>query len=94
MSDDQITIEVDDALLEHNLKSDKIMLYIIALHWFIATAVTSIQYSTYQFGFFSGGLMFLMTFFAYQFYHLYIIQRKHLQIQIGMAHITLLLILK
>lgn len=66
--DQKKSTEIDAAFLEHNLKNDKIMLYLVAFHWFIATAVTSIQYSTYQLGFFSGGLIFMATLLAYVVY--------------------------
>lgn len=56
------------ALLSHNLKSDWIMLLLIGLHWFIAAAITAVQYDTYQLGLFGGGLYFLITLIAYRLY--------------------------
>jgi PAS domain-containing protein len=76
-----LSTEVDAAILEHNLNSDKIMLYLIILHWFIATTATSIQYASYQLGFIIGGLITLITLFAYAFYR----GQKEFRIIIGIA---------
>lgn len=76
-----LTTEVSTAFEEHNLNSDKIMLYLIILHWIIATAVTSIKYETYQLGFLSGGLIFLSTLFAYTLYR----GKKEFRIVVGIA---------
>ena len=75
------TPEIQTALLEHNLKSDKIMLYLISLHWFIATAFTSFQYETYQMGFINGGLYFLISLLAYTLYR----GQKEFRITIGIV---------
>ena len=76
-----LTTAVSAAFEEHNLNSDKIMMYLIVLHWLIATAVTSIQYGTYQLGFFSGGLIFLMALFTYTFYR----GKKEFRIVVGIV---------
>lgn len=73
--------EVSTAFLEHNLKSDKIMLYLIILHWFIGTAITSIEYETYQIGFLSGGFYFLIILLSYIFYR----GQKEFRILVGMV---------
>jgi len=75
------TPEIETALLEHTLKSDKIMLYLIGLHWFIATAITSFQYDTYQMGFINGGLYFLISLFAYTLYR----GQKEFRITVGIV---------
>lgn len=80
-NDDLLSAEVETAILEHNINSDKIMLYLIMFHWFIATAVTSIQYASYQLGFVTGGLIALMTLLAYTFYR----GQKEFRIVIGIA---------
>ncbi len=78
---DVVSSEVDVAILEHNLNSDKIMLYLLILHWLIAITVTSIQYGTYQLGFVVGGLITLSTLLAYAFYR----GQKEFRIIIGIA---------
>lgn len=81
LKDQKIPAEVEDSLLEHNLKSDKILLYLIAFHWLIAAAVTSIQYSTYKLGFISGGIIFMTTLLAYALYR----GKKEYRIIVGIA---------
>ncbi len=71
--------EIHKALLEHNLKSDKIMLYLVGLHWFIATVFTSIQYKTYAIGFIAGGAYFMVLLLAYTLYR----GQKEFRITVG-----------
>lgn len=73
--------EVRTALLDHNLKSDKIMVYLIALHWFIGTAITSIEYGTYQLGFLSGGFYFLIILLSYMLFR----GQKEFRILVGIV---------
>jgi|GEM_PF-5819293 len=73
--------EVHTAFLEHNLKSDKIMLYLIGFSWFISTAITSIEYGTYQLGFLSGGLNFIVILLAYIFFR----GQKEFRILVGIV---------
>lgn len=51
---------------EHFLKSDKVMLVLIMIQWFIATFITSISYDTYMYGFIGGGLITLIIGIAYR----------------------------
>jgi len=53
---------------EHFIQSDKVMLVLLVIHWFIATFVTSISYDTYKYGFLSGGLITLSLFVAYRYF--------------------------
>lgn len=46
--------------------ADKVMLRILALHWFAATFVFSISYESYMYGFVSGGLVFGCMMLAYR----------------------------
>lgn len=80
-NNDLLSAEVDAAILRHNLNSDKIMLYLILFHWLMATALTSIQYATYQLGFITGGFIAVMTVLAYKFYR----GQKEFRIIIGIA---------
>ena len=73
--------EIRAAFLEHNLKSDKIMVYLIALHWFIGTAITSIEYGTYQIGFLSGGFYFLIILLSYMLFR----GQKEFRILVGIV---------
>ena len=41
----------------HHIQSDKVMVVLLTIQWIIATFITSIQYDTYLYGFFSGGLI-------------------------------------
>jgi diguanylate cyclase (GGDEF)-like protein/PAS domain S-box-containing protein len=73
--------EVRTAFLQHNLRSDKTMLYLIALHWFIGAAITSVEYETYQIGFLSGGLYFLIILLSYIFFR----GQKEFRILVGIV---------
>jgi len=39
------------------IQADKVMILLLIIQWFIATFITSIQYNTYIYGFFSGALI-------------------------------------
>jgi len=41
----------------HHIQSDKVMVSLLVIQWFIATFITSIQYDTYLYGFFAGALI-------------------------------------
>ncbi|MCX6076118.1 MAG: EAL domain-containing protein [Campylobacterales bacterium] len=51
-----------------NIESDKVMIGLLILQWFISTFVTSIQYNTYFYGFFGGALIVLPILFLYPFF--------------------------
>lgn len=53
---------------DHFIASDKVMLSILAIHWFLATFITSISFDTYLYGFISGGLITVPLFIAFHFY--------------------------
>jgi len=42
---------------DHFVQADQVMLVLLALHWIVATFVTSITYHTYWYGFISGGMI-------------------------------------
>lgn len=73
--------EVSTAFLEHNLKSDKIMVYLIAIHWFIGAAITSIEYGTYQLGFLSDGFYSLIILLSYMLFR----GQKEFRILVGIV---------
>ena len=50
-----------------HIQSDKAMLLLLILQWFIATFITSFQYDTYSYGFFSGALIVLPMLFLYKY---------------------------
>ncbi len=75
------TPEIQTALLEHNLRSDKIMLFFAGLHWLISTLFTSIEFKTYEIGFFIGGLYFFILLLVYVFYR----GKKEFRIAIGIV---------
>jgi diguanylate cyclase (GGDEF)-like protein/PAS domain S-box-containing protein len=52
-------------LQKESLRADKMMLMLIAFHWFVAAAVTSVPFQTYQMGLLSGGALFLTTLSGY-----------------------------
>ncbi|MDD2653361.1 MAG: EAL domain-containing protein [Sulfurimonas sp.] len=49
-----------------HIESDRVMLRLLVLQWAIATFVTSIKYSTYYYGFFSGALIVLPLVLLYK----------------------------
>lgn len=50
-----------------HIQSDKTMLLLLVIQWFIATFITSLQYDTYSYGFFSGALIVLPMLFLYKY---------------------------
>ncbi len=50
-----------------HIESDRVMLLLLALQWAIATFITSIKYSTYYYGFFSGALIVLPLLLLYKY---------------------------
>ncbi|MFH0708923.1 MAG: EAL domain-containing protein [Pseudomonadota bacterium] len=53
---------------EHFIQADKVMLVLLAIHWFIAIFITSISYDTYKYGLLSGGLILLPLLVAYRYF--------------------------
>ena len=51
------------------IKADKFMIYLLFIHWLIATFVTSHAYSTYIYGFINGGAIFVINFILYKLYN-------------------------
>ncbi|MFA6195585.1 MAG: EAL domain-containing protein [Sulfurimonas sp.] len=51
-----------------NIQSDKVMIGLLLLQWFISTFVTSIQYDTYFYGFFGGAFVIVPILFLYPFF--------------------------
>ncbi|DAB30582.1 MAG TPA: GGDEF-domain containing protein [Sulfurimonas sp. UBA12504] len=47
--------------------SDKVMIILVIIQWFVATFVTSMMYDTYIYGFVSGGVLTLALFIAYKY---------------------------
>ncbi len=50
-----------------HIESDRVMLLLLALQWAVATFITSIKYSTYYYGFFSGALVVLPLLLLYKY---------------------------
>lgn len=57
---------IEGHLQEDNRKSDLFMLYLILLHWLVATFITSEPYNTHLLGFAGGGLLALVTLATYR----------------------------
>ncbi|MCX6051917.1 MAG: EAL domain-containing protein [Campylobacterales bacterium] len=57
-----------DSFKLFNIQSDKVMIGLLLLQWFISTFVTSVQYDTYFYGFFGGALVVLPILFLYPFF--------------------------
>ncbi len=51
---------------DHFIKADKVMLVLVLIQWIIATAITSISYGTYLYGFMGGGLITAVLLFSYR----------------------------
>lgn len=51
---------------EHFIQSDRVMLVLIVIQWFVATFITSISYDTYLYGFIGGGLITSILLLAYR----------------------------
>lgn len=49
-------------------KADTFMMYLLFIHWFVATFVTSYEYDTYIYGFTNGGIIFAVNFLIYRKY--------------------------
>lgn len=47
--------------------SDKVMIYLSAIQWFVATFLSSLMYDTYLYGFISGGILTISLIIAYKF---------------------------
>ena len=52
---------------ELHIQSDKIMIALLLLQWFISTFVTSLAYNTYLYGFFGGAIIVLPIIFLYKY---------------------------
>lgn len=50
-----------------NLNADRIMLYLIGLHFLFAVFISSLAYETYMFGLVNGGFLFIVTLISYIF---------------------------
>lgn len=50
-----------------HIRSDKVMIALLLLQWFISSFVTSMAYDTYKYGFFSGALITLPIVFLYPY---------------------------
>jgi len=57
---------INSAFLRDFIRADKFMLNLLFFHWMIATFITSIEYSTYIYGFLNGGVVFLINLFLYK----------------------------
>ncbi|MBU1216304.1 response regulator [bacterium] len=54
--------------LEDYKKADTLMLYLVLFHWFLASTLSAAVYDTYLFGFLSGGILFLLTYFSHKYF--------------------------
>lgn len=50
------------------INSDKVMILLSAIQWFIATFITSIMYDTYLYGFISGGIITISLIIAFRYF--------------------------
>lgn len=50
-----------------HIASDKVMIALLVLQWFIASFITSVQYDTYFYGFFGGALIVLPIMFLFKY---------------------------
>ena len=50
-----------------HIQSDKIMIALLLLQWFISTFITSLSYNTYFYGFFGGAIIVLPIIFLYKY---------------------------
>lgn len=53
---------------KHFLEADFLILTLFAMHWFVATFITSITYDTYLYGFLGGGLIMATLLIGYRFF--------------------------
>ena len=53
---------------EYFINSDKVMILLFLMQWFIATFITSVMYDTYLYGFFSGGILFISLLVAFRYF--------------------------
>lgn len=58
----------DKYLKKSYLAADRLMLYLIGLHFFFAVFISSLEYETYMFGLVNGGFLLLITLVAYTFF--------------------------
>jgi len=58
----------EESFKEYLMRSDRLMLVLIGIQWFIATFITSITYQTYFYGFVGGGLIMSALLIAYHFF--------------------------
>lgn len=57
-----------DNFEESYILADKVMMVLLVMQWIIATAVTSISFGTYLYGFISGGIIVLFSYATYRYY--------------------------
>ena len=50
-----------------HIQSDKVMIGLLIMQWFISTFITSIQYNTFLYGFFGGALIVLPIIFLFKY---------------------------
>ena len=65
---DTMSNYVEKAFIQDYIKADKFMIYLMFIHWMIATFITSQEYSTHMYGFVNGGVIFLINLILYKLY--------------------------
>lgn len=60
--------KVEAALQEDFIKSDKMMMILLLLHWFVASTFTAYGYGFYKLGFIGGSGVTLIAFLGYPFF--------------------------
>ena len=63
-----ISANNEKEFVDFNIQADRLMLRIFIVQWIVATCVTSLAYSTYLYGFFSGGFIVLSAYLSYRYY--------------------------
>ena len=60
--------ELNKELFQDYKKADKFMLKLIFMHWILVSTASAYFYSTYLFGFISGGMLFFTALISYKYY--------------------------
>lgn len=61
----QVPFFVSKKFTSYHIQSDKVMVSLLVIQWFVATFITSLHYDTYLYGFFGGALIVLPILFLF-----------------------------
>jgi diguanylate cyclase (GGDEF)-like protein len=64
---DEVPAYSKESFKTYFMHADKVMIYLSAIQWFLATFLSSIMYDTYLYGFISGGVLTFSLVLAYRF---------------------------